>query len=439
MNTILHLKYNLYKEVFFVESILRIRKLNEKQEYLAGRFFLGCALCSMILAFLVDSPTNIYHGLIDIVRSSDVLITDYLEVGGLGATLINSGLLMFFNYICMRKLKLKINGFFIAGLWIITGFAFFGNNIVNVIPIYLGGFLYAKYQEESFGRVFIITIFATSLSPLVTEVYYLFELSTTANLLISLLAGVSVGFFMPVLSAHMVKMHDGFNIYNVGLTSGIIGTVVIALFRGYGYNVTTRQVLSTHYHNTLAGIMLLLFLSMIFVGFRLNEKSFRGYKDLLHYSGRLITDFVFLTGLGLTLINMGIMGLIGMAFVYLIGGSFNGAVIAGLLTLCGFSAFGNHPKNSIPVMVGVFIAALTNIWPMNSVAMVITGLFATTLAPIAGMHGWWAGLIAGFIHTSVVMNIGYLHGGVNLYNNGFAGGIVASIFVPVIDAFKKGD
>jgi hypothetical protein len=37
------------------------------------------------------------------------------------------------------------------------------------------------------------------------------------------------------------------------------------------------------------------------------------------------------------------------------------------------------------------------------------------------------------------MNVGYLHGGVNLYNNGFAGGIVASIFVPVIDAFKKGD
>lgn len=422
-----------------MENILRIRDLNKKQEYLVGRFFLGCSICAMILAFFVDSPTSIYNGLIEIVKSSDVLVTDYLAVGGLGATLFNSGLLMFLNYICMKKLNLKINGFFIAGIWIIAGFAFFGNNIINVIPIYLGGYIYAKYQEESFGRVFVITIFATSLSPLVTETYYLFGLSSTANFMVATFAGVCVGFFMPVLSAHMLKMHDGYNIYNVGLTSGIIGTVVIALFRGYGYNVTTRQVLSSDYHYTLAGIMLLLFLSMIFVGFRLNEKSFKGYKDLLHYSGRLVTDFVFLTGLGLTLINMGIMGLIGMSFVCLIGGQFNGAVIAGLLTLCGFSAFGNHPKNSVPVMVGVFVAAITNVWDKDSVAMVITGLFATTLAPIAGVHGWWAGSIAGFIHTSVVMNIGYLHGGVNLYNNGFAGGIVASVFVPVIDAFKKGD
>ncbi|MFP4173099.1 MAG: DUF1576 domain-containing protein, partial [Candidatus Hydrogenedentota bacterium] len=30
-----------------------------------------------------------------------------------------------------------------------------------------------------------------------------------------------------------------------------------------------------------------------------------------------------------------------------------------------------------------------------------------------------------------------LHGGVNLYNNGFAGGFVAAFLTPIIDAFKK--
>jgi hypothetical protein len=40
------------------------------------------------------------------------------------------------------------------------------------------------------------------------------------------------------------------------------------------------------------------------------------------------------------------------------------------------------------------------------------------------------------MHLTLVMNIGYLHGGVNLYNNGFSGGLVASILVPILEAFQ---
>lgn len=420
-----------------MESIIAIRKINEKQEPSIRRFFVGCALFLITLGFILDSPKEIIEGFYQIITQSDALITDYLAIAGIGATFINSGLIMLITQLIMRKIKLKINGFFIAGILITTGFAFFGNNIINILPIYLGGYLYAKYQEESFARVFVITIFATSLSPLVTEFYYMFDVSITTRLILSITAGTAIGFVMPVLSAHMLKVHDGYNIYNVGLTSGIIGIIVIAIVRAYGYDITSRNVLSTEYDLVLKLLMIVFFLSLIYKGYILNGKSFKGYKDLLHYSGRLVTDFVFLTGYGLTFINMGIMGLIGMSYVMITKGSFNGPVIAGLVTLCGFSSFGNHPKNSIPIMLGVIIASFTNIWQINSVSMVITGLFSTTLAPIAGVHGWFVGIVAGFVHTAVVMNIGYLHGGVNLYNNGFAGGIVASVLVPIIDAFKK--
>jgi len=420
-----------------MENIIKIRKINEKQEPVVGKYFLLIAIALITLGVCSDSPKNIIDGFYQIIIQSDALITDYLAVGGLGATFINAGLIMLINFLVMRKIKLKINGFFIAGMLVTTGFAFFGNNILNVIPIYLGGYLYAKYQEEPFSRVYVVTIFATSLSPLVTEAYYMFDLADITKLIISILVGVGVGFIMPVLSSHMLKFHDGYNIYNVGLTAGIIGTVIIAIVRGYGYDITSRQVLSTEYDSILKLVSVVFFISLIYVGYKLNGKTFKGYRDLMHYSGRLVTDFVFLTGLGLTLINMGIMGLIGTVYVMMMGGVFNGPVMAGLFTLCGFSAFGNHPKNSIPVMIGVFIAALTKVWQMNSVGMVITGLFSTTLAPIAGVHGALIGVVAGFIHTSVVMNVGSVHGGINLYNNGFAGGIVASVLVPMIDAFKK--
>ena len=47
------------------------------------------------------------------------------------------------------------------------------------------------------------------------------------------------------------------------------------------------------------------------------------------------------------------------------------------------------------------------------------------------------GVLAGFINSSVVLNSGILHGGMNLYNTGFSAGIVAAVLVPLLNAFKK--
>ena len=63
-------------------------------------------------------------------------------------------------------------------------------------------------------------------------------------------------------------------------------------------------------------------------------------------------------------------------------------------------------------------------------------LFSATLAPVAGEFGVIAGLLAGFLHASVAMNVGIVYGGMNLYNNGFAGGIVAIFMVPVIHSIR---
>ena len=45
-------------------------------------------------------------------------------------------------------------------------------------------------------------------------------------------------------------------------------------------------------------------------------------------------------GYGLTYINMGMMGLISVAFVTFTGQTFNGPILAGLFTVVGFSAMG---------------------------------------------------------------------------------------------------
>ncbi|WP_242863261.1 DUF1576 domain-containing protein [Caloranaerobacter ferrireducens] len=393
----------------------------------------------ILLALIIDTPTNIVNGIFKIIIHPDILITDYIKVGGLGAALINSAILTLVNIYIIWRLKININGPVISAIFIIMGFAFFGKNIFNVWPIYIGGYIYSKYQKTNFKNVILITMFATALSPLVNEFAYGLNLPVPIGILLGILVGILVGFIIPPLSAHMLRVHDGYNLYNIGFAAGFIGTIIMSIMKSYGFTVENKIILSNEYDMILKVFFTIFFLTLIILGYLFNNKSFKGYKRLIWFTGRLITDFTQLTGFGLTLINMGLMGLIGIIYVIITGGVINGPVIGGLLTLVGFSSFGKHPKNSIPILIGVLIGSILITKEVNPTILVITGLFGTSMAPISGTYGYLAGMLAGFVHLSVVMNVGYLHGGINLYNNGFSSGIVATILVPIIDAFKKED
>jgi hypothetical protein len=41
------------------------------------------------------------------------------------------------------------------------------------------------------------------------------------------------------------------------------------------------------------------------------------------------------------------------------------------------------------------------------------------------------------MHMAITPNTSYLHGGLNLYNNGFAGGFVAAVLAPLLQAYTK--
>jgi hypothetical protein len=90
-------------------------------------------------------------------------------------------------------------------------------------------------------------------------------------------------------------------------------------------------------------------------------------------------------------------------------------------------------------MAGVFIASLTANWSAGDPSVVLAALFGTTLAPIAGRFGWHWGVAAGFVHVSVAQTVGQVHGGLVLYNNGFAAGLVAAVLVPVILSLQTAD
>ena len=421
-------------------------KINIAEEKDIGRVAKTWILLSIPILFLVvgvgygiwyQSLSATLLGLINIILSPTILITDFLEVGGIGATLINVSAVGFMNVYIMHKYRLKINGVLIAAFFTVIGFSFFGKNVYNVLPIYVGGFLYTRYQKVSFKDIIIVIMFGTALSPLISEISFLGILHPLTAFIIATLVGIFIGFIIVPLSSHMLKFHDGYNLYNIGFTSGIIGTVLTSLLRSFGLSIEPVSIIYEQNNLIILGLVIIIIVGLFIVGLYINSRAIFEYHKMLKYKGRLITDFTHLVGYGVTFINMSLIGGICLIYVILIGGVINGPVLAGIFTVMGFGAFGKHVKNILPVVLGVILTALFFGYDLNSTGIIISVLFSTTLAPIAGTYGPIIGFVSGIMHMVLVTNVGIIHGGINLYNNGFSGGLVAGVLIPIVDAFRK--
>ena len=390
----------------------------------------------ILFAFLLDSPSEIFHGLKSIILSSDILITDYMEVGGIGAALINAALTSLLSLLLLIIIGIKPNGSTIMSLWLMTGFSFLGKNIFNIWPIILGVYLFSRYQKEPFLNYILVALLGTSLSPVVSQISFGSNQYNLISIILGVLLGITVGFILPPIASHSIKAHNGYNLYNIGFASGLIATLLMSILRGFGINLDSRLIWHSGSNKILSILLLICCIYLIIIGIIYGKNKKTNLTNINKQTGRLISDFYILFG-ETTYINMGILGILAACFVILIGGDLNGATICGIFTIIGFGSFGKNIKNTIPIIIGATLAAISNINEVTSPALLLSILFSTTLAPICGKFGWKYGVLAGIIHVNIVTNIGYLHGGLNLYNNGLAGGFVAMILIPLITTFKK--
>ncbi len=395
----------------------------------------GGLLC--VTGFILDFD-GIFSGLIKIVTTQSVLITDYVEVAGMGASLVNAGIVTLISVSLMMLSKDPFNGMTIVVTMIMAGFSLFGKDFLNIWPIIFGTFLYAKFKREPFRKFVPVSLLATALAPLVT---YMAFGSSIASIPVGILAGIIVGFFIPPLSAYTFKIQNGINLYNVGFACGLFALMIVPVLTAFGDN--PPQVLEWNTSMNLEWGILLSVLCLILLvwGLFFSKESAKDvlyeYVQMLKKSGRAPSDFLRMFDRGPVLVNMAITGLIGMGYILLIDGDLNGPTMGGIFTIMGFSAFGKHPKNMIPVMIGVLLGAIGMHLEINTPALQLAGLFGTTLAPITGQFGAIAGVVVGFIHASLVLQTGGSVAGMNLYNNGFSGGLIAIVAYPILTAVFK--
>ena len=406
-----------------------------KYKLLPADYYIVLIICVSltVLAFVLDSPVRILENYIKLNTSRSVLVTDYIALAGIGATLLNAAIQGFLSLVLFLRSKTKPSGLILAAIFITIGFSLFGKNLFNTAPLVLGVLLYSKFKKIKFSEVSATAMFSGTIAPIVSEIAFLNEGLNAVNIIAAYAVGIFIGFIFPIVAESAKHMHQGYCLYNSGIAGGFISTFFVGILRSMSIEVLPEHYWDTSHTLFLAVFVYILGTAFIIFGF-FKEKpvnAFKKFIQLINDKDFTNKDYLNTYGSG-CYINIGVMCVAMTSVILILNIPINGPVLGGILTVTGFAAAGKNLKNSLPIMFGSILAAHFNHLDLAASGNALSILFSLGLAPVCTKHGWICGIIVGFFHNSVAIFIGNLNGGMNLYNNGFAEGFVAITIVPLI-------
>ncbi|MDT2599616.1 DUF1576 domain-containing protein [Enterococcus hulanensis] len=372
-------------------------------------FLLTYGLSITLAAFFLASPEKLISGMEEIVRSPSNLITDYVHIAGVGAAFLNSGLVTLSSLFLLRKHKHHFCSLTVSVIMMLSGFSFFGKNIVNSAPIILGCLIYLRIHHSGRQDLLVMGLLSTCLSPIVSTIYCAPDHSAISNKFIALVAGLLIGYtILPIFE--FLKVHTKeLNLYNMGFSAGFIGVIG---------NLTTRNILAIkivphdlsfeHHH------ALLIFLAALFTLPFLVFLYF--YKKNIDRSKHLFLDLK-------KIARFSLYGYLAVIFTLLLKVPLSGILVGAILTFAGFSMYNFKFRYFFFPALGVFLTALLLYRDAATTNNIVIILFASTLSPMTRKYGLVTGTLSGALFSLITRNTQYLTAGINLYNCGFAGGI----------------
>ncbi len=454
----------------------RENRLSKRLTYLYPLFISLFLLAATPIAVIYTNEWDFFDNLLRILTSPCKLVTDYFALGGLGSTLFNAAVCGLCTNLIVYLSRAKANATILAGYMLVVAHCFYGLNFLNMWPPFLGILLYCIVMKKKVSENIHIAFFSTSLAPFVSELCFRYTLdnydSSVINVnwvgvILSLVCGLAIGFVIPALIPGTAAMHRGYSMYKAGLAIGILGIFLNAfMYKTLGVEKPgntpivndSYYALPYGYRGFMNVFFIILFLTTFIVGFILNKKSIRGYRELLQCTGHG-TDFTDKFGMPVCMINIAIYGfaiLVYLNVVFILpsifpglpmGVGFTGATVGIILAALTFAADGQHIRNVFPIMVGyillfvlvVLICAIAKFdipWTLSTQAYINSLAFATGLCPIAGKYGFRYGVLAGFMSAVICTITADMHGGFVLYNGGFNAGLTALVLIPILDFYK---
>ncbi len=387
-----------------------------------------------LAGLLYQGPAAVARGVWALQLHPARLINDYTEIAGSGAAIVNAVLVAAIGLVLIRLARIRVSGPSISAVYTMLGFGLFGKTPVNSLPIILGVFLAARIAGKRFNEYILIALFGTALAPVVSTVAVELTAAGVHTWSAAIAGGIAMGLLLPPAAMVMLRFHQGYNLYNIGLTSGFLGLFVASVLIAGGADLSGTLIWNTDPPLFLQAFIPVLSAVLIAAGlWRGPRSALADFVRVNRLSGRLPSDFMDMVSIRGTLVNMGILGIASWAYVLIAGAPLNGAVIGGILTIIGFGGFGKHPMNCWPVMAGILAATLLFGVDPAAPGAILAILFGTTLAPLAGDFGILVGFVGGFLHLVMVSRSGGWHAGLSLYNNGFAGGLTATLLAAFME------
>jgi hypothetical protein len=402
-----------------------------KDNVLGHGLFLSTILLLIVFSLIANTPVQILEGLIQIVSTNDNLLTDYIAIANLGAAFFNAALVTALAVFVVLFAKADVNGLVVAGVFTVTGFAFFGKDISNVIPIFIGVYLYSLYSKEDYKNNINAALFGTTMAPFVSAIMLYPDLNRLLSIPLGIVSGLLLGFILPSVAKLAYKIHNGFNLYNIGFSSGLILMVVVSILKVFAFKIEPTLLWSSG-NNLILSLFLGVFylITIVFIILSRSKPQLNFVRFNME-SGVAPSDFITKYGFASTLLNMIVVGLISHIYILIFNAPLNGPTIGGVFTIIGFGAYGKNIRNVVYILLGASLGHILGWWELSTPVIMLGALFGTGIAPIAGKYGLVVGTIAISLHIGLVQNVGSLYFGLNLYNNGFAEGFTGFI-IPAI-------
>ena len=124
----------------------------------------------------------------------------------------------------------------------------------------IGVLLYSRFKGETFATHINTAFFGLALAPIFSEILFSTSIPLALSLPLAVVTSLVIGFVLAPAAAQLFKAHMGFSLYNMGFTAGLVGTLVVALYKSYGF-VPDPVFIWTTGNNVLLGT----FLSVVFV------------------------------------------------------------------------------------------------------------------------------------------------------------------------------
>ncbi len=360
-----------------------------------------------------------------LITTSDALVADYFQIAGKGTTFLNVGLMMLGSTFLLWFLDIELTGVVVSSIFLLGAFSFFGKNPINATPIILGGLLYTKYHKEDIQKTIPFILTSTGFAPFVSELMFHINIGSFQRLILSIIAGLSIGWIIIPLTLHLKTMHKGLTLYGVGFALGFTSIIYVSFLKLFGYQAHSVSHWSS---DTINPKIVLLFLTFIFLVSLYKERSLKGLIQLTRQDTIKDVDYINIYSIYTSLMNMSLNGILTLIYLQFINAPLNGPTLGAFLAVVGFGAYGKNIRTISSIYLGVLLGQYLGFWQANSPAMIFAAMFGTALSPITVKFGFFIGIIASFMNAFISIQLGSLHAGLNLYNTGFASGIVATFF-----------